>query len=100
MRLLLVAERPDVVGHGGKVGLGQLRTAVGRHRAGVVLRLRHTLRDGPRDRLDAAVAPQPFAAGQIRTDRRALAVGAVTPRAGSAVDLSLKDLSAPRDLVR
>ena len=64
----------------------------------MLLRLRHTVRDGLGDACEAAVAPQPLAGGQIGADRRADAARAVAAGACRAGDLAAEDLLAEVDL--
>ena len=52
-----------------------------------------------RDGLEASVAPQPFAAGEVGSDRRALAVRSVASAAGPAGDLAVEDAAAERNLL-
>jgi hypothetical protein len=56
------------------LGGGQLGPAHGRHRSAVLLRARYADINSVGDRSEAAVAPNPVAAGEIGPQRRALAV--------------------------
>src|SRR5262249_15497351 len=96
---VLVTDRPHIICHGGEISLGELRATHGRHHPLMLLRLWYSWGDGPGNRPDAAVAPQPLAARQIGAHCRAFAVGAVTPSARSASGLSVENAFAQRDLV-
>src|SRR6478672_6905335 len=79
-----MVERPDVVGERQNLRRVELGSAHRRHTAAIVLRRWHALGDGRGDRGDAAVAPSPFAGGQVWRERRALGVGAVASGARAA----------------
>src|SRR6476469_6870503 len=80
-----MVERPDVVGERQNLRRVELGSAHRRHTAAIVLRRWHALGDGRGDRGDAAVAPSPFAGGQVWRERRALGVGAVASGARAAI---------------
>jgi hypothetical protein len=61
---------------------------------------RHARADRVRDRAHATVAPDPFAAGRLRTHRRVFAVGAMAASAGAAVLLTMADPIAQCAAVR
>jgi hypothetical protein len=54
---LLVAERPYIGGHSLEIGMRQLSAAHGRHRAPIVLWVRHAASDRARDRGETAITP-------------------------------------------
>jgi hypothetical protein len=78
-----MAERPDVVRDRRHLRRRELGPAHRRHRASELLRIRNAVGDDLGDRLDAAIAPQPFRAGEIRPQRCALGIGAMAAGAGA-----------------
>jgi hypothetical protein len=93
-----VAQRPNIGGDGPEIGMRELGAAHGRHRAPVFLRIRHTVGDRARDGGETAISPQPFAAREVRCERRALGVRTVAAFAGSAAFLTVVHTLAARDL--
>ena len=65
-----MADRPDISGDGGDIGVGQRSTTARRHGNRIILRLRHAVGDRPRDPRQAAIALQPLAVDQRRRLRR------------------------------
>jgi hypothetical protein len=65
----------------------------------MLLWLGHAALDGVGNALETSVAPQPIAAAKIGSDRRADAVGTVTPSTSRPGNLTMKDLLAERDLI-
>src|ERR1700756_4143220 len=94
-----VAKRPDIGSDSLNLCGGQRRAALRWHRRAVLLRLRHADRDGVVDCREAAVAPQPFAAGEVGPEGGSLAVSSVAACAGGARDLTLEDALAQRNLL-
>src|SRR5690242_19225334 len=86
-----LADRPDIGGYGVEVVIGQQGAAHRRHRARIALGVRHALADRLGQRREAAVAPDPCAAVEWRTHRRAVGVGAVAAGAGAVIDLAVED---------
>lgn len=68
-----MAQRPHIGRDGGKLGLRELGASQWRHRGSVFLRFRHPIGDRPGNGCEAAIAPQPPAAGEIRPLGSALA---------------------------
>jgi hypothetical protein len=64
-----------------------------------MLRLRHAVRNGPRDPRQAAIAVKPFASDKRRCLRRAFRVVALTAEAGAARSLAVEDAPAQGDLI-
>ncbi len=85
-----MADGPDIGGHGIDVRGGQFAIHAGRD--GVVMRYR------PPDRLDAAVAPEKQAAGEVVARWRSLGVPAVTIAALSRRRLAVENAVAEQDL--
>src|SRR5690348_3984065 len=85
-----VPQPPDIGRDGRELLAGELRSAHGGHGAAVFLRLRHAAADGALDAAQAAVAPHPFAGSEIRAERRAFALRAVTAGAGARSHLAVK----------
>ena len=90
----LVPDCPDVGCDGLHVTVRQRHASHWRHGAGMFLGLRHAVPNGLFDGLEAAVAPEPLAAGEIGAYRRPDAVGSVTTCACRAIDFAGKDLLA------
>src|SRR5690242_107361 len=96
---LAVAERPDIGGDGRDLVLREIGAAHRRHRAGRLLGLGDSLPDRSGEPGEASVAPEPMAAREVGTLRRALAGRAVAGRAGPAVRAMI-DALAERYLPR
>src|ERR1700737_2080027 len=94
-----MTERPNISGEGRKLGRRQLGSAHWRHGSPVLARLRYANGDGVRDRSQATIAPQPFAAGEVGPLRRALAVRSVAARTGRTRDFAVVDALAEGNLV-
>ena len=80
---LVMAQSPDIGSDICQIGLRKWRAADRRHRARVLLGLRHAIGDRMRDGAQAAVPPKPFAARQVGAHSRALAVHAVAAGASA-----------------
>src|SRR6476620_10317078 len=59
----------------------------------------HSAFDSIGDALETAIAPKPCAEREIGANRRADAVGTVTPGTGCPGNLAMKDVLAERDLI-
>src|SRR5262245_44551851 len=66
----------------------------------MLLRVRHAIGDNAGDRAEAPVAPQPFAAREIGSERSALAIRSMTAGTRSTLGLAVEDTIAERDLRR
>src|SRR5580692_8454769 len=91
-----MSQRPDVRRHRGDLLGRELRATHRGHGAAIVLRSRDTAGDGLLDPGEAAVAPRPLARREIRSERTAFAIRAMTTGARSATDLAREDLLAER----
>src|ERR1700722_17167467 len=91
-RSFTMAQRPDVRRHRGGLLGRELRTTHRGHGATIVLGSRDTAGDGLLDPGQAAIAPRPLTRGEIRSERPAFGVRAMTTGARSATDLAREDL--------
>src|SRR5216684_2235909 len=94
----VVTHCPHVCGHGLEIGTRELCAALGRHRAPVALGVRYPVRNRPRNRVETAISPEPFAAREVRCERRAFGVRTVAACTCSAVGLAMEYTLAERDL--
>ena len=94
-----MTERPRIHGQGRHLGRGQLGPAHWRHGSPILAWLRYAKGDRVRDRSQAAIAPQPFATGEVGALRRALAVGSMAASTRRTCDLALVDALAEGNLL-
>ena len=88
--LFVVADGPNVARNGRHIG-GRERDAAHRgHSSRMLFRLGHAVLDGLGQGCEAAVAPQPFASVERRTDRRSDAVCTVTARTRRVGNLAVE----------
>ncbi len=92
-----MAQTPDVCRQRFYLVRRELRPTHGRHRAAILLRVRHTFRYRFQNSGKAAIAPQPFLAAEIRTQGRARAVRAMASRAGRSAHLTVVDTITQRN---
>ena len=99
LRRSLMVQRPNIGRDSLNLRRRKLRASHWRHWVAILLRLRNPGLDRFRDRLQAAIAPEPAAGYEARRQRRTLGVGAVTARAGAAGGFAMENPAAKRNLL-
>jgi hypothetical protein len=92
----LVAQRPDINGHGIEIRTRKLDAAHGRHQAPIIFGICHAVGNRARDRGKTAISPKPFAAREVRRQRRSFGVRTVTAFASSATFLAVEHTRTAR----
>jgi len=94
-----VADRPGISGHCSSIGSRQFRATLGRHGTSIVARARHAVGHRLGDRRKAAIAEDPNAGSQVRTDWRPSGIGPMASAAGAVAGLAVEDTVAQRNLI-